>query len=154
MHNYKILFFAAIVSMFVVACSQKETQDSATAAQESETNSDPNEWPEMDSFHMIMAEAFHPYKDSTNLEPVKRLAEELAQEAEKWSGTALPDKVNNDDMKAKIQQLKTDTRALADKIKGGATDEEIGTTLNALHDSFHAIMETWNGGGGEHEHEH
>lgn len=154
MNKYKVLFFAAMISMFVVACSQKESQDTTTEEQTSEATADPNEWPQMDSFHMIMAEAFHPYKDSTNLEPVKKLAEELAQEAEKWAGTSLPDKVNNDDMKAKIQQLKTDTRALADKIKGGATDEEIGTSLNGLHDSFHAIMEAWNGGGENHEHEH
>jgi hypothetical protein len=106
----------------------------------------------MDSFHMIMSESFHPYKDSANLEPVKRLAEEMATEAEKWSNASLPAKVDNEEMKASLQQLKNDTRSLADKIKSGASDEEIGTQLNALHDSFHAIMEAWNGGGEKHEH--
>jgi len=43
---------------------------------------------------------------------------------------------------------------LADKIKGGASDEEIGTSLKALHDSFHGIMEAWNGSGDKHEHQH
>jgi hypothetical protein len=29
-------------------------------------------------------------------------------------------------------------------IKGGASDDEIGTSLEALHNSFHTIMEAWN----------
>lgn len=148
--NIKIYVFLAFVALVITACTPKQTEESQTVAA---ADADPNEWPEMDSFHMIMAEAFHPYKDSTNLEPVKQLAEKLAQNAEAWSATALPEKVNSDEMKAMLAQLKADTRSLADKIKAGATDEEIGTALTALHNSFHGIMETWNGGGHE-EHNH
>jgi hypothetical protein len=149
MRNYKTLLLTAIAAIFLYACTQKESQVNS-----SETT-DPNEWPQMDSFHMIMSESFHPYKDSANLEPVKRLADEMANEAEKWAGTALPEKVNTEEMKAMIQQLKSDTRALADNIKNGASDEAIGNALNALHDSFHGIMEGWNGANGEkHEHQH
>jgi hypothetical protein len=108
----------------------------------------------MDSFHMVMAEAFHPYKDSANLEPAKQLAEEMAQEADKWASASLPEKVNTESVKALLTQLKTDTRSLADQVKNGAPDEAIGTSLKALHDSFHGIMEAWNGAGEEHEHEH
>jgi hypothetical protein len=148
----KFNIFILVVAIAFAACAtkDKEVQEAETVNNES----DPNEWPEMDSFHMIMAEAFHPYKDSTNLEPVKRLAEEMAIEADKWASTALPAKVNNDVVKAQINQLKTDTRVLADKIKGGANDEEIGNSLKSLHDSFHGIMEAWNGSEENHEHEH
>jgi hypothetical protein len=129
------------------SCSQKENTEEG-----SEKENDDSEWVEMDSFHLIMAEAFHPYKDSANLEPVKRLSEELAQQAESWASATLPDKVNNDAVKAQLSQLKADTRALSTMIKGGASDEEIGTSLQALHDSFHSIMESWNGGNHEHQH--
>jgi len=141
-----------VVALALAACTtkDKEVQEAETVTNES----DPNEWPEMDSFHMIMAEAFHPYKDSTNLEPVKRLSEEMAMEADKWASSTLPAKVNNDAVKAQLNQLKTDTRALADKIKGGASDAEIGSSLKSLHDSFHGIMEAWNGSEENHEHEH
>jgi hypothetical protein len=107
----------------------------------------------MDSFHMIMAEAFHPYKDSANLEPVKRLAEEMALEANKWAATALPAKVDSETVQAQLIQLAEDSRSLADKIKNSASDDEVGSSLKALHDSFHVIMETWNGASGE-EHKH
>jgi len=128
------------------SCSHKESADSNAK------QNDTTEWVEMDSFHLIMAEAFHPYKDSANLEPVKRLADELSQEAETWSTASLPERVNNDEMKAQLDQLKEDTRALLIMIKGGASDDEIGTALQALHDSFHGIMEAWHGS--DHEHQH
>ena len=149
--KFKILILISVLTIGVTSCSTKEKgSEEATES----TMADPNEWPEMDSFHMIMAEAFHPYKDSTNLEPAKRLAEEMAVEADKWAATALPEKVNREEVKAQLNQLKTDTRTLADKIKGGASDEEIGASLKSLHDSFHGIMEAWNGSGETHEPQH
>ncbi|HPW61780.1 MAG TPA: hypothetical protein PLJ13_05760 [Cyclobacteriaceae bacterium] len=150
--KFKILIVLAAWAIGFTSCSTKEKGGEEVEA--TTTEADPNEWPELDSFHMIMAEAFHPYKDSTNLEPVKRLAEEMALEADKWAATSLPEKVNTDAVKDQLNQLKTDTRSLADKIKGGASDEEIGTSLKALHDSFHGIMEAWNGSGEKHEHQH
>jgi hypothetical protein len=126
-----------------MACSKKE-------AKSAEASSD--EWPQMDAFHMIMAEAYHPYKDSSNVEPARRLAEEMAKSAETWNAAPLPEKVNNDDVKAQLDELVIETREFADKIKAGAGDDEIGATLTALHDSFHQITEAWHGSMEKHEH--
>lgn len=123
----------------------------ASCGKKSETMS-ADEWPELDSFHMLMSDAFHPYKDSANVVPVKKLAEEMALEAERWQESKLPGKVNNDEVKDQLEKLKVGTRALADQIKAGASDAEIGALLTALHDNFHAIMEAWYGGGEKHEH--
>jgi hypothetical protein len=128
-----------------IGCTSK-TETASTTTEESD------EWKEMDSFHMIMAEAFHPYKDSSNLAPVKKMAEEMAIEAEKWANASIPTKVDNKEVKEELQKLKADTRALADLIKSGADDAAIGSSLDALHDSFHEIMEAWHGGGEKHEH--
>lgn len=136
-----ILLISFIV--FVVACSKKAEESS---------DADSAEWPEMDSFHMIMAEAFHPFKDSINVAPAKKLAEEMAVEAAKWQAAPIPAKVNNDEVKALLEKLKTDTRALADNIRGGMTNQEIGKALTGLHDNFHSIMEAWHGGGDKMEH--
>src|SRR5690242_805037 len=84
----------------VIACSGKK---------ESEAVANNEEWPEMDEFHMVMAESFHPYKDSANMEPAKANAAEMAKVAEKWANAPLPEKVNNDEIKANLAQLKTDT---------------------------------------------
>lgn len=140
------LFFLSLGLSLLISCGQKKEETEAA-----EATSELEEWKEMDSFHLIMSEAFHPYKDSANLVPAKMNAEALATEAEKWAAAALPAKVDNDEVKAALQKLKTDTRAFADKMKLMAGDEEIGKNLTDLHDQFHKLMEAWHGGG-KHEH--
>lgn len=146
--KYWLLTFLniALLSVSFHTCTQKAKEEETELSEETD-------WPKMDSFHLIMAEAFHPYKDSANLEPVKRLSEEIAQEAQQWTLAALPDKEDNEDMKSKLNHLKEDSRALSDMIKANAPDGDIGVSLKALHESFHSIMEAWNGSG-EHQHQH
>lgn len=104
---------------------------------------------------MVMADVFHPLKDSGNLAPVKEHAEELAASASRWADAELPEKVNNDDTKGLILKLKDGTRDLADQIAAGASDEVIQTQLTELHDLFHSIQEAWyNSGKGEEHHNH
>ncbi|MBL7857486.1 MAG: hypothetical protein JNM57_07340 [Cyclobacteriaceae bacterium] len=151
--NYsKLLLLVYVLALFVVACSGKKEAHDHEHEHEASA-SDEHDWKEMDSFHMIMAETFHPYKDSANLEPIKVHAEHLAIEAEKWSSVALPEKVNNDEVKANIEKLKADTRALADAIKAGSSDEAIAASLTTVHDQFHKIQEAWYGGHDNHHKE-
>ena len=133
----KYLFLLAALAFAGVACTSKKGEQETTSSQ------DQDEWPEMESFHMVMAEAYHPYKDSANLEPIKSLAENLAKESATWASAKLPPAVDNGEVKAKLEKLKTDCRALADQVKAGASNEKIGSSLNALHESFHGIMEAW-----------
>ncbi|MCE2936067.1 MAG: hypothetical protein ACK5WO_03915 [Cyclobacteriaceae bacterium] len=132
----------------LVACQSKE-QKTEEAAEEQ------IEWAEMDAYHMLMAEAFHPYKDSSNLAPAKAGAAQLAAEAVKWAAAPLPAKVDNEQMRAKLQRLKFNAGVLSDKVQMNASDAEIGQALTTIHDDFHAIMEAWHGGGHEHgKHKH
>ncbi len=131
-----LLFVGALV-----ACSGDKTHS------EDEHGGDSNTWAEMDSYHMIMAESYHPLKDSANLAPARANAEMLAAEAEKWASAALPERVNNDEMMTRVEDLKASSRAFADKVKAGASDEELAAALTAIHEQFHGIMEAWQGGG-------
>lgn len=143
-----IWIFLLALGFALAACQSKEKKTEEAA-------DDQVEWAEMDAYHMLMAEAFHPYKDSSNLAPAKVGAAELAAEAVKWANTPLPAKVDNDEMRAKLERLKFNAGVLADKVQMNASDEEIGQALNTVHDDFHAIMEAWHGGEhghGEHKH--
>lgn len=138
------IFLSALLIMFtVLACSTKHNEN---ATQD-------DEWPEMDAFHMTMAEAFHPLKDSGNVEPAKRLIRQLATEADKWASSPIPEKVNNDEMRSKLEKLKTGIHALDEVIQDGASEELIGTSMHTLHDQFHEIMEDWHSSGAEEGHE-
>ena len=106
----------------------------------------------MDDFHMIMAESFHPFRDSTDLGPAKANAEALVEAAETWLNAPIPEKVNNDEIKGKLQALKDEAVAFA-MVSKTNDDAAIGQSLTKLHDLFHGLQEEWYGGHEEH-HEH
>lgn len=143
--NKSISYLLILVAVAVViACSGKK--ESAEVANN-------EEWPEMDEFHMVMAESFHPFKDSANLEPAKANAEEMARVAEKWANAPLPEKVNNDEVKNQLAQLKTGAAEFTQVIQSGDTTK-IKESLTGLHDLFHKLQETWYANDKEHGHEH
>jgi hypothetical protein len=126
------------VLMIVAACSTKQ-ENSDPAEQEAFRE----DWGEMDEFHMVMAEAFHPYKDSANLEPARQNAESLVSAAEKWSQSPLPEKFQGDDeIKFKLNQLKVDASTFA-SIADSGDDKSVGESLTKLHNLFHSIQESW-----------
>lgn len=138
-------------SYFIVSCDSKQKSEADQTEQEAHHDNDEaaKDWTEMDDFHMIMAEAFHPYKDSTNLAPAKAIAAEMAANASKWAEAPLPERVNNDKVKAKLQELKSGTVAFEELVKTG-DDKQIGEALTKLHDQFHEVQEAWYGGGHQH----
>jgi hypothetical protein len=146
MNKLTLYTFVVCASLVIAACGHKKDEAAAND----------NEWPEMDKFHMIMAESFHPFKDSLNLAPAKANANEMATLAEKWANAPLPEKVDNEDTKASLTQLKADTEAFIQIAQSGDT-VKIGASLTALHDQFHKLQESWYGGhkeGGQDEHKH
>lgn len=139
------LIILAVVA-FTFACSTKHHHEEMA------------DWKELSSFHKIMAEAFHPLKDSGTVAPAKKLAHQMAEEADRWASAPLPEKVNNEEMKSNLEKLKTETKSLAEEIDKGASDDIIKAKLNSLHGQFHKIMEAWQGGehhgeGEEEEHD-
>lgn len=129
-----IIIFALL---FTTALSCTPKTDSPDGS-----NEDTAEWKEMDDFHMVMAESFHPFRDSANLEPVKEHAAEMATLAAQWADSELPAKVNTEEVKGQIQELKEATAALVDLVEVG-DDAAIGTALTSVHDSFHHLQEAW-----------
>ena len=135
-------FLMALIA--IVACTPKKSEIAETSS---------NEWKELDSFHMIMAEAFHPYKDSANLAPAKTLAKEMSDEAGKWATATLPEKVDNDEMKTKLQKLSNDSQSFLKLSTDAAPDSVLAKSITDLHHLFHEIQEEWYSGGKE-NHEH
>src|SRR4051794_26133194 len=118
--NLKQWTASLVIILITFACASKK-EDAHAEGRTPESK----EWKEMDEFHMLMAETFHPFKDSANLEPAKMQARELATAAEKWASSTLPEKVNNDEMKAKLEELKNGTSSLVQSV-GTGDDKAIG----------------------------
>lgn len=137
------------VTLLVTACGGKKHEITA----------DNDKWPEMDEFHNVMADSFHPFKDSANLEPAKANAAAMAKMADKWASAPIPEKVDNDEVKTNLNQLKNDATLFVQIVQEGDS-AKIGTSLTALHDQFHKLQETWYSAHGkdgheeDHNHEH
>ena len=125
--------------IFVMACSSKKEERHEDHEGKDITN---DHWKEMDDFHIVMAETFHPYKDSANLDPAKSRVLDLMTAADQWSSARIPDRVDNSEMRSKLRQLKAEAAKLAESVKSG-NDKVIGEQLNQLHDTFHQIQEAW-----------
>jgi hypothetical protein len=144
-------YFAILLSIAVMACSGKKEGTHDEGHHQEEAAQD-DKWVPMDEFHIVMAESFHPYKDTSNLAPAKANAQVMATAAEKWQQAPLPEKVNTDDVKAKLEKLKANTAAFVEVVKGN-DDKVIADSLTSLHDLFHEIQDSWYGGE-HHDHHH
>jgi hypothetical protein len=153
----KIAFFrfcmAFFLAAFLLACnSEKKSNEHSHSHETTDSTGTVAASKEMDDYHLVMAESFHPYMDSANLEPAKLQAEELARVAAKWAAAPLPEKVN-DEVRAKLDKLNTASQEFATTAKAG-NDEATAKALTDLHHLFHEIENAWYSGQGEHKHEH
>ncbi|MCB0493187.1 MAG: hypothetical protein KDC93_12310 [Cyclobacteriaceae bacterium] len=133
----KLIGIYALLFVTIGACSPK-TESATEEIKDEETA----EWKGMDDFHMLMAESFHPYRDSANVEPVKQYAKEMVVSVNNWIEQELPAKVDNDKVKQTLKDLQDGAVALADLVEVG-DDQAIGESLTALHDTFHQLQEAW-----------
>jgi hypothetical protein len=139
----KYCFIALMI--VVAACGSKHKEEA-----------EGDEWKEMEEFHVVMADMYHPIKDGGDVAPIKAGAGKLSAAAEKWAKAPLPAKVDNEEVKTHLGQLQDRTKALAEKI-GTMTDDQIKEEMTSLHDIFHQVMEAWysaDGAAGKEGHDH
>ncbi|HEU5145100.1 MAG TPA: hypothetical protein VFT90_00225, partial [Chryseosolibacter sp.] len=128
--------FYLILMVAIASCAARNSHD------HEHHSADESTWEELDSFHLIMAESFHPFRDSANLEPAKARASALMAAASDWASAPLPEKVNNDTMRSRLEQLREQAATLAQSVKS-QDDNAIGEMLTKLHDTFHEIEHAW-----------
>jgi hypothetical protein len=113
-----------------------EYDQQATAAK-SEDKGD--KWAELESFHEVMSQTFHPAEEG-NLKPIRSQAGELAARAQKWLDSKAPLMYDVPSIKAILVKLTTESKALAELISKNGSDAEVKNSITALHDRFHEII--------------
>ncbi len=129
--NYTVAFLWFTLS-FLASCTSKKAEENATQA-----------WREMDALAITMEHAFQPLKDSSSVDTATRLMAQIADECEKLASSTLPDRVNNDITRKKLEKLKTDARALANEIATGTEEDVIGSDFYKIHDLYQEIQDAW-----------
>jgi hypothetical protein len=96
-------------------------------------------WPELKTFHEVMAKTFHPSEEG-NLQPIKARIGEMVEKAQALADSKIPAEFANDKVKAAVAKLVTGSKDLKTIIDKKEKDEVITKNLSALHDTFHEII--------------
>ena len=96
-------------------------------------------WTELDAFHQVMAQTFHP-AEKGNLAPIRERSEEMLEKAIILQNGRVPPSFNNAGIIKSIGYLVTGSKKLSHFIQVKADDGTIFKHLNSLHDTFHTIQ--------------
>ncbi|SDJ92893.1 hypothetical protein SAMN05421823_101448 [Catalinimonas alkaloidigena] len=110
---------------------------------------DQPEWKEMQAFHKVMAQTFHPAEEG-NMQPIKTRVDELVKAAVAWQRAPLPQGYN-EAVSESLDALVTTAKKLRKTVRTEASDEEIFADLDDLHERFHEVQEKCHDGE-EHTH--
>jgi hypothetical protein len=103
-------------------------------------NAQSKKWKEMDEFHTIMSETFHPAEEG-KLEPIKSRSPEMVDKAMAWVRSTAPEGYDKKAVNVSLKELLRGAKELNGLVKANATDKAITDKLSSLHDTFHTIME-------------
>jgi len=96
-------------------------------------------WPEMNVFHEVMAETFHPSEEN-NLEPLKTRSEELMKKAENLLNSNIPEEYRTKAILSSLENLQLKSETLHKLVLSKASDTELKQSIIGVHDAFHEIV--------------
>lgn len=111
-----------------------------------------DKWPEIKSFHKVLSQTFHP-SETGDLSPIKSRSAELAAKADTLNKSEIPSEFNKLEVKLALAKLSLESKSLHKMVTDKVSDAEITKALNALHDTFHTIVEKCSDEE-EHHHDH
>jgi superoxide dismutase len=96
-------------------------------------------WAELNAFHEVMAETFHPSEDG-DLKPIRARSGEFLEKAEALKNGKIPTSFNTPEIKKSIDDLVKGAAALKKMVLQKASDKVLAKKLGELHDVFHTIQ--------------
>lgn len=98
------------------------------------------EWKELDAFHAVMAETFHPAEEG-NLQPVRDNASDLVTKAKAWQASAVPEGYDKQKTIKTLKTLVAKCKEIKSAVKVKKNDKELTRLITEAHDVFHRIVE-------------
>jgi hypothetical protein len=101
----------------------------------------PSAWKELDRYHTLMAAAWHPARDKSDLAPARAKAAEMAQAGKALTTSTPASCAAKTGFPAKVTALATETEKVAQMVSKQAADADLKAALKSLHDTFHGVEE-------------
>lgn len=96
-------------------------------------------WKELDAYHKLMMDTWHPAKGANDLKPLKLKAKDLSASAKSLAKSTPPAACNRADMVEAARQLAPASDALAQQVLSGASDAALKSALQDLHEKFELL---------------
>jgi hypothetical protein len=97
-------------------------------------------WKEMNEFHTVMSETFHPAEEG-HLDPIKKRSQEMIDKAAAWQKSTAPEGYDKKKVETSLKKLVKGTKELNGLVKANSPDKVLKEKLSGLHGIFHEIME-------------
>jgi hypothetical protein len=137
-----------VVSLSFIALSRASAQhehppvkvekDKPAAARGGHAQEHMSGWKELDAYHMIMMQVWHPAKEKGDLAPIRAQAGKLADAADAWANATVPSACDTPDNRANIAKVRTESRALV-ALAGSGGDADLKAALAAVHERFELV---------------
>ena len=137
-----------VVSLSFVALSSASAQhehppvkvekDKPAAGHSGHSQEHMSGWKELDAYHMVMMQVWHPAKEKGDLAPIRGQAGKLADAADVWARATVPSACDTPDNRANIATIRTESRALV-TLAGSGSDADLKAALAAVHERFELV---------------
>lgn len=97
-------------------------------------------WKELDAFHKVLADAWHPIAKG-DYKPARAKAAELVKAAVAWRQSKGPKSCDNEATRAGLATMIEQARWYEDAVTRGASDDAVKVTLKTTHDTFEGFAE-------------
>ena len=96
-------------------------------------------WKELDKYHKLMMDTWHPAKGSNDLKPLKAKAKDLSAGAHELAKSTPPSACNRTELVEAARVLAPASDALAQQVLAGASDAALKSALHDLHAKFETL---------------
>lgn len=98
-------------------------------------------WQELDRFHMVLMQTWHPIKDKADVEPTRRSMTVMKTVAEALTASTAPKGCDTPELEKARKTLTANVAALAKLVDSKADDKAITEAMKELHDNFEVLEE-------------
>ena len=93
-------------------------------------------WKELDAFHMLVMETWHPAKDKGDMKATRAKSAELLASAKVLAASSAPKGCDSPKVKDAVKGLPAEAQTVADLVTKKADDAALKAALKSLHDKF------------------
>jgi len=93
-------------------------------------------WKELDAFHMLVMETWHPAKDKGDMKATRAKSADLLASAKALAASSAPKGCDSPKVKDAVKGLPAEAQIVADHVTKKSDDATLKAALKSLHDKF------------------